>query len=188
MKVASTHCHAHTATYCHTAPRTCRIHPLPHHTSLTQLGAASLSVCTPTGGFGFFFPVFYVGGLGFLAYMVMALVASGPSIVYAYAISSKTVIEVTGDARKRVQKEVKMHSIDSIDYVTVTGNSVVFGGGSGSITIQHQRDTSQLFQYLQQRRAASNGLPAGAGAGGLGSTPPASLDPSGNPIKMASFV
>lgn len=151
-----------------------------------------LTVFHLTGSFGFFFPVLYIGGLGTLGFVTLALVTHGTNtVIYGYAISNQHVVEASADLGKRVQKTVQLHQISTIQRLHVTGTSVGFWSGSANVIIHHQKDTSQLYQCLQQRSASNQVLPAGAGIGGdpttLGAEPPASLDPSGNPIKLPSF-
>lgn len=130
--------------------------------------------------------------------MTLSAVTHGAgTTIYGYAMSRSHLVEATAVLGKGVQKAVILLPITTIDHVRVTGTGVEFRSGNKTTSIQHQRDSAQLYQYLQQRSGAAESggqqvLPAGAGVGGvpmiLGATPPASLDRSGNPMKPGSVV
>ena len=109
---------------------------------------------------------FILGSLGPLGVLVWGIVTCGiKTTIHGYAVSNQRVVEATADLGKQEQKAVYLHPITTIERLRVTGTSVSFWSGSTNIVIRHQQGTTQLYQYLYQRRARNQVPPAGAGAG-----------------------
>lgn len=147
-----------------------------------------------TAGFGYFFPVLCIGGLGTLGYVGLCAInhSNSTNTIYGYAIGRHHVVEASGELGMSTQKAVDVQPITTIERLGVAGTSIAFWNGSTHTTIKHQRSTAQLYQYLQRCGAGEQVSPAGAGGEramvGVTTPPPSSLDASGNPMKQGSVV
>lgn len=130
--------------------------------------------------FGFYFPVFYVGGMALLGWVTIQLAfVTSKQFVYGYAISSKSMAQASAQlGSRRRQESVRLTSIGDILSVSVSGTSVYFRTTRSAAEVKHQADTAPVFRHLQQRyeeaiaarRAAAAAQAAGAGAGTAAAT------------------
>lgn len=122
-----------------------------------------------TWEFGFFYPICFVGGMGFLGSIALVAGIFGSnhkSMTKAYAVTNRHVLIVTADAAKRSLEGtgagVKSVAMDAIASCERAGNSVTFevlqgaGSKSNKMGVRFENlptdSAGQLFAILQRLR------------------------------------